>query len=126
MNTTGIVRTRYYQPWPWKLLYPNVPFKGVAFSWGDTIYTPNKIPEDILIHESVHIAQQRRSKFFGFFCLVLYRFSKWYRRRCEVPAFLKQKQWLVQKGLPWQHLPAHLGGGLYQVMTVEEAWDVLR
>lgn len=116
---------RRYQPWIWKLLFPTVPFKGQAFSWGNTIYTEKLLSPDLMEHEKVHLYQQRYSKFFGFFCILRYKWSTSYRRKCEIEAYAAQARFLKEKGEPWQHLAEHLGSPMYGVMTPNEARAVL-
>jgi hypothetical protein len=107
-------------------MFPGQPFQDLAFTWGSYIYTPlGKLPDDVIIHEGVHARQQFNSQFIGFFCILLYKWCRPYRRRCEVQAFRAQAKYLKQHGLPYKHLALTLGSPLYDVMTLEEAVVVI-
>ena len=64
-----------------------VKFENIlAFTYGDCIYTSHNLPNNILIHEAVHAAQQRYSKLYGTYCLIRYGLSRKYRFECELEA----------------------------------------
>lgn len=114
---------RRRQPWIWKFLFPNVPFKNMAFTWGDTVYTDRELPKEVIAHEKMHVRQQRYSKVFGFFCILLYKFNRSYRRKCEIEAHIAQ----VKAGGSLEGAVRSLSSPLYGPMVTEwEARKILR
>ena len=71
------------------------PQKTTVFAYGDTLYNPSgvEIPPDILVHEEVHIRQQKDNKNA---CLEKYLNDKEYRLKVEVEAFREQYKFVCE------------------------------
>ncbi len=114
---------RRRQPWVWKLFFPGVEFKNMAFTWGDTVYySGESLSKDVVAHEKAHVQQQKFSKFYGFFCILLYKWNKSYRRKCEIGAFTAQYRVNGDLDSCASKLSSLLYGSL---MTFEEAKAVI-
>lgn len=106
--------------WFWSFLFPEVDWDTVAFTWGDTIYSMNPLDARLTAHEKMHVRQQKYSRVFGFFCILLYKFSRSYRKRCELEAHRAELQFRSK-----EEVAKSLSGSLYGVMTYEEALSAL-
>lgn len=83
-------RIKYAPPWCWPLiemLNPAVRWGKVMFAFGDTIYSPRKVRKEELVHERVHLRQQKYSKFYGLFVYLRYNISPKFRLQCELEAY---------------------------------------
>lgn len=64
MNQLGYNITTEKPP-IWALLkqsFPKLHWKDIAITYGDTIYSPNPVMDDVLMHELVHVRQQSEDK----------------------------------------------------------------
>jgi len=70
------------------------PRETTVFVYGDILYNPSgvEIPPDILVHEEVHIRQQKDNKDF----LEKYLNDKEYRLKVEVEAFREQYKFVCE------------------------------
>jgi len=72
-----------------KLFFPAITFDRVIITFNGVVYSKNELTERQIVHEQVHIEQQRRDKFW----LIKYIFSKRYRYELELSAY--KKEWSV-------------------------------
>lgn len=77
-----------------RLFYPKAVWGRTHFAFGDTIYSPNPLSEDVVIHESVHLEQHHYSKLFACYVFIRFWLSKSYRLKLEVPAYITQWKWI--------------------------------
>ena len=77
------------------------PPSTTVFVYGDTIYNPSgdKIPPDVVVHEEVHMRQQREYASPDMW-YALYIHDKDFRLTQEVEAYAVQYQFLKRNGLP--------------------------
>jgi len=64
--------------------------KDTIITWGDTIYSEVWIPSHQIVHEQVHIKQQRGSKIYGLWFMLKFIFSVSFRLRSELEAYRAQ------------------------------------
>jgi len=85
--------------WLVRLFFPEYRFeKTLAFSFGDTIYSQESpLPEDIFVHEEVHLEQMKWSKLYGIIHFLRCFFSKKYYYEAEVEGYIAQFHWLIKK-----------------------------
>jgi len=83
--------------WLLKLLFIDYDPDVHAVSFGNTVYIPFELPDPtlLLVHEEVHLQQQRYSRFFACFFLLAYRLSKKFRLKVELEAFTTQYLYFV-------------------------------
>ncbi len=75
-----------------RLKFPLIVDKKVIMVWGNRIYTENILPNDLVIHEKVHVEQQKYSKLWGLLWWIRYTFSAPFRLKQEIAAYRKQYQ----------------------------------
>ena len=105
--------------------------QGIAIAYGDTVYSKYDLPEDLKIHEQVHLDSQE-----------LYGVEEWwkmylnniaFRLRQEIDAHKAQVQYLKFKEVDikyrnWklEQIPKDLSGPMYgNILTLQEAKDIL-
>lgn len=113
-----------------KLLFPDYNPGIHAVSFGDTVYVPFDLPEPelLMVHERVHLKQQRYSKIYGLYFLFKYRFNTDFRIKSELEAFTAQYKYFVST-TPAKHLwyayrdqiAKELSGSLYGFAISKEA-----
>ena len=109
------------------------PQKTTVFAYGDTLYNPSgvEIPPDILIHEEVHIRQQKDNKDD---CLEKYLNDKEYRLKVEVEAFREQYKFVCEmlkdrndRAKCLHSLAQELSGSVYgKIINYSEAINKLK
>ena len=87
--------------WLIRLFFPDYRFEVVhGFAFGDTIYSRhNPVPQDVLVHEKVHLKQMKYSKLYGVWHFARFVLSKGFRYRIELEAFRAQYKFCKNKGL---------------------------
>lgn len=80
-----------------KLLFPDYNPYIHCVTFANTVYVPFQIPEPelLLVHERVHLEQQRFSRFWGLIFLLKYRFNTNFRINSELEAFKTQYKYFV-------------------------------
>ncbi len=63
---------------------------GFCWAFGNTIYAKHYMQKEIIVHEMVHLFQQRYSKIYGTWHLLKYTFDKKFRIETEILAFREQ------------------------------------
>lgn len=74
------------------------PDQNTIYCYGDTIFNPSgqEIPADILLHEAVHIDQQKKFRHPDFWWQK-YLLSPEFRKQEELEAYQKQIKWVKEK-----------------------------
>ena len=87
--------------WLLRFFFPEYRFEVThGFAFGDTIYSRhNPVPQDVLIHERIHLKQMRYSKLYGIWHFARFVFSKEFRYKKELEAFRAQYRFCMSKGL---------------------------
>ena len=108
------------------------PRKTTVFAYGDILYNPSgvEIPPDILVHEEVHIRQQKDNKDF----LDKYLNDKEYRLRVEVEAFREQYKFVCEmlkdrnyRAKCLHSLAQELSGSVYgEIINLSEAINKIK
>jgi hypothetical protein len=103
-------------------------WERTAFAFGNTIYSKYQLPDHLIVHESVHLEQQRHSIIGAWLWLGLYLLSKRFRYRMELQAYRKQWQFFKTHYTFRCHnnfigkIAGDLSGKLYgNIVTYEEA-----
>lgn len=96
------MRARELKPpllWVVKMFFPKADLTKTWVTFGKDIYGPENIPQDVWVHEQVHIKQQR-NKFVAIFFFILYTFSKTFRYKMELPGYQAQMDFIKSKTTP--------------------------
>ena len=80
-----------------KKLFPSSKWEKMIITYGDTIYSKYPYPEDVKVHELVHIEQQKGIDK-DIWC-DKYLTDKKFRLKVEVEAYKVQAKW-IQENLP--------------------------
>ena len=88
-----------------KKKFPHLNFDVLIVVWGDIIYSKYDIPDHILVHEKVHIEQQR-NKWRGLWWWIGYLFDKDFRYEQEIQAYQAQYRY-AKKILPREKIHAY-------------------
>ena len=86
------MKIKYKQPWffpIFKHFFPGLGPKSII-TFGDTIYSPDPMLDDIIEHEKIHIKQQKGSKIYAFFFAIWFIASPKFRLKVELEAFRHQ------------------------------------
>ncbi len=92
-ETNQGTRIIYRRPLLWfvvKIFFPKAKWGEIAFTFGNTIYSPREMRDDLIIHELVHMKQQRGSRLLGCVWFMKYVISKKFRVRIEIEAYRAQ------------------------------------
>lgn len=84
----------------WKLLnipFPDADLRNTFLTFGRSIYCALQITEDLLVHEKVHVKQQKGSYFYAIFWWVKYIFLSDFRYKQEIEAYGAQYKFLCGK-----------------------------
>ena len=75
----------------WFLLWPGADPNHTLIAFGDHVFIPgDSIREDLVIHEAVHLEQQRHSYIFAVFWYIWYTLSPKFRLEKELEAYGEQ------------------------------------
>ena len=77
-----------------KIVFPNVDLRKTFFTFGDSVFTPGYITEDLEVHEQVHTVQQKHSNLYAIWWWVKYIVSKRFRYSQELEAYGEQLKFL--------------------------------
>lgn len=77
-----------------KIVFPNANLERTFFTFGDAVYTPGYITDDLKIHEEVHTIQQKHSNLYAVWWWIKYILSKKFRYSQELPAYGEQLKFL--------------------------------
>ena len=81
----------------WRLLklpFPHVDLSNLFLTFGRTIYCSQEITDDLVVHENVHILQQRSSYLYAVIWWFKYIGSVRFRYTQELEAYRMQLGWL--------------------------------
>jgi hypothetical protein len=113
-----------------KLLFPDYNPGIHAVTFGNTVYVPFELPDPelLMVHERVHLVQQRYSRIWGLIFLFKYRFNTNFRIKSELEAFTVQYKYFVTttsvKKLWYEYrdqIATELSGSLYGFAITKEA-----
>lgn len=131
----SLMKIKYKNPWFFFILkwfFPGLDPESSIITFGDTIYSKRGFPDDVLIHEGVHIKQQHGSKIFAVFFTILFIASPKFRLKVELEAYREQYRSLVgicpnlAKGV-LDRSARDLSGPLYNnLITYERAIALIR
>lgn len=88
------IKTRKSKFWNLlKIIYPGIKMKEMWLTFGTTIWTPGFISNDLVIHEQVHINQQKNWRR-AIWWWIKYTLSPKFRLYQEIPAYRAQYEQL--------------------------------
>ena len=105
--------------------------KGVVFTYGNTIYTKNKLPYAILKHEEVHVKQQTEMGKTKWWNKYLeddqFRFSQELEaHQAEYKAYCEETKDRNKQAIYKQHIALRLSSPLYgKLITTQEALKLI-
>ena len=114
------------QPWffpIFKYFFPGLGSKSII-TFGDTIYSPDTMLDDVLEHEKIHIKQQKGSKIYAFFFAIVFIVSPKFRLKTELEAFRHQYK-ICPDRLDWAARTLS-GPGYGNIVTYEQAIALIR
>lgn len=76
-----------------KLVYPDIVMEEMWLTFGKTIWTPGHISNDLIMHEAIHVSQQK-NWFLAIFWWIRYTASAEFRYSQELPAYKMQMNYL--------------------------------
>ena len=98
--------------------------ENIIFTYGDTIYTDNKLSYDLITHETTHIMQQRNYEDVWW---VLYLAGKKFRLNQEEEAYKRQYQVAIKNGdYILDKIANDLSGKMYgEIISYNEAGKLI-
>lgn len=81
-----------------KIFFPKIQKESCIIAWNDNIYSKKRLPNDMLVHEMVHLRQQKKGKWKHLFKYIL---SKRFRFDVEFEAYHKQLDYLLAGGMDY-------------------------
>jgi len=121
--------------WPLvRVFFPGAKWGQVVVTWGDTVYTPGAIGDDLKAHEAVHTIQQKNSKLYGLYWWARYIFSPKFRIEQEIPAHQMQYEVICKvfkdrnrRERVRRQLALFLSSKIYNnMLTFDEAYKLLK
>ena len=97
-----IEKRPFWLDWILRKKFPHLNFDTLIVVWGDTIYSRYEIPDHILVHEKVHVKQQR-NKLRGLWWWMGYVFDSEFRYEQELEAYKAQYRF-ARKIIPREKL----------------------
>lgn len=83
--------------WIFKIFFPQLDWDKNVLTFGNTIYSKEKLRPDVEQHELVHVRQQKESKIYGAWMILWYLLIPRFRYKLELEAVRVQLAWAKER-----------------------------